>query len=231
MILAVHVGNHPQGAHLVVEERGHGSVVAAHGIGRTLVFAVGELMAVFAVVEPGQAEEVEPGIGLDQLAVAKLGFAPPLAVVRELEDHALVLLFGPEQAAVRRVLVRGVFAFVLPDGAEAVLVVGVAVVAGGHQAIVQPVGVAAEVLARRCRKAVLVAAALPVVPALADDPVAQPGLGEASDLVVRVRPDNGLARHGFGFLDDAAFVVAFQLILIWMRHDFLLGLVPAPLPE
>ena len=59
-----------------------------------------------------------------------------VVVVGELEDRAVPFAGGPEQAVVRGVLIALVVAAAVPEDAHPLLVVGVAVVSGGLEAVV-----------------------------------------------------------------------------------------------
>jgi len=87
----------------------HRPVLASHGRGQPLVVSVPELVAHTPVVKRAEADEVEPSVGLDELAIEILGGPPAVLVVAVGVDAALVLHLHFEQPVVRRILVQVVW--------------------------------------------------------------------------------------------------------------------------
>jgi len=107
--VAACVGNNAEATDLIVEEIDGETVIAAHGKGRAFVVFVGEFIGVVVAPVSGKAEEIEPLIGLGQLAVAILGDTASLFVVTEGVSAALVLLVGLEQAIIRGIFIECIY--------------------------------------------------------------------------------------------------------------------------
>lgn len=85
--VAIRVGNHTQGADLIVVQGEGGPVFAPHGRGQPLAVIVAELVTHAPDVDSTEADEVKPLIGLDELAIEILGGPSPLFVLAKRPEH------------------------------------------------------------------------------------------------------------------------------------------------
>ncbi len=79
-------------------------------------------------MEARQSDEVEPLVGLDDLAIAELVFSLADGVVSEFVNDLVGLVCHCQEAVVRRVFVLCVLPAGIPKGSEALFVMRIAVV-------------------------------------------------------------------------------------------------------